>query len=239
MQVLFSVPESQVETIVNGVDVDRFKPDQVARRTVRTELGLESDNPVFGTVGRLVPVKDYATLLKAFGVASREHAGAKLLIVGDGPEAQSLKALADSLSIGNSVIFAGNHDDVPALLAAMDVFCLTSIREGMSNTLLEAHACGLPVLATDTGGNPEIVDAGTTGYLVPVGDVDTLASRMRCLEWDSAKRRLMGEAARQRSITKFSLSTMVENYERLYERVTGQEWSGQTATNLEATGGVD
>jgi glycosyltransferase involved in cell wall biosynthesis len=170
-------------------------------------------------VGRTVPVKDYNTLLHAFSTIVKDNRNIRLMIVGDGPEDSSLKELAKSLSIADYVIFTGNRDDVPALLSAMDVFCLSSIREGLSNTLLEAHAAGLPSVVTETGGNAEIVKAGITGYLVPVGDVDAMGSAMRCLATDDAKRQELGAAARRRAAARFSLDAMVGNYEELYERV--------------------
>jgi len=219
MQSLFSVPETRIQVIINGVDTNRFTQNRRDRSNVRSEFGLDHHLLLFGAVGRTVAVKDYNTLLHAFSIIVKDNHSIRLMIVGDGPEDSSLKKLAKSLSIADYVIFTGNRDDVPALLSAMDVFCLSSIREGLSNTLLEAHAAGLPSVATETGGNAEIVKAGITGYLVPVGDVDAMGSAMRCLATDNAKRQELGAAARRRAATRFSLDAMVGNYEKLYERV--------------------
>lgn len=221
MQRSFGLPGSSVTTIINGVDVDRFRPDAARRLQARRKLGIGEDDVLFGTVGRLVPVKDYLTLVRAFGTAVRRCPNAALLIVGDGPDADTLRAAADDLCGGHRIAFVGNRDDVPSLMNAMDVFCLTSLREGLSNTLLESHACGLPAIATDTGGNPEVVQQGMTGFLFPVGAQNELAELMVRLANEKVLRERFGEAARQRAVSEFSIARMVREYEAMYERFTG------------------
>lgn len=216
MQEVFGHPASRVQVISNGVDVSRFLPTPSARAAIRRELGVAQGVLLLGTVGRLVPVKDYATLVTAFHELSLSLPGARLLIVGDGPELNKLKQIAEALGEGKAVIFTGNRDDVPSLMSAMDVFCLTSIREGLSNTLLEAHACGLPVLATATGGNGEVVRPGRTGFLFEVGDHGQLAELMITLGRNPQLRNQLGDGARKMAVQEFSIDRMVSAYEKIY-----------------------
>lgn len=219
MHSLFALPKSRVTPIINGVDTERFKPDSSTRTRARQSLGIRPDDVVFGTVGRLVPVKDYATLIAGFRRIATDWAAAKLVIVGDGPEMASLRALGGDLCDSGSIVFVGNRDDVPFLMKALDVFCLTSLREGMSNTLLEAHAAGLPVIATKTGGNGEVVSHSETGFLFAVGDSVALANHMLSLIGSAGLRKQLGVAARNRAERMFSIVAMVRNYEELYANV--------------------
>ncbi|HXG05046.1 MAG TPA: glycosyltransferase, partial [Candidatus Binatia bacterium] len=148
------VPTAKVTRIYNGVDTSRFFP---ADTPWGRPFGLDLHEPVVGTVGRLDPVKDHAGLIQAFGRLAGDHPGARLLIVGDGPCRRELETLAASLTPGR-VTFAGERGDVPELLRLMDVFALASLGEGISNTILEAMATGLPVVTTRVGGNPELVE---------------------------------------------------------------------------------
>jgi glycosyltransferase involved in cell wall biosynthesis len=135
-------------------------------------------------------------------------------VVGDGPERKHLEPKA-----GRGVRFLGNRFDVPELLRVMDIFVLPSINEGISNTILEAMASGLPVLASDTGGNSELVDHGRTGMLFPVRDSETLeAGIIKYLE-DGGLRREHGRNARGKVIRMFEVDRMVKAYERVYRRV--------------------
>lgn len=216
---LFSLPQKRITPIINGVDIERFRPDQGVRASARQSLGMRPDHIAFGTVGRLVPVKDYGTLVAGFRRIAARCDAARLVFVGDGPELELLRALAGELCESGKIVFVGNRDDVPFLMNALDVFCLTSLREGLSNTLLEAHASGLPVIATKTGGNGEVVSHGETGYLFTVGDSAGLADHMLTLARDKELRRKLGFAARERAERMFSVAAMVRNYEGLYEDV--------------------
>lgn len=218
---LFSLSRERITPIINGVDVDRFKPDENRRAAARQSLGLVPGDIAFGTVGRLVPVKDYRTLIDGFRGIAASCGAARLVFVGDGSESTALRAHAGELGESRRIIFVGNRDDVPFMMSALDVFCLTSLREGLSNTLLEAHAFGLPAIATKTGGNGEVVCHGETGYLVAVGDSAALADRMLGLARDGGLRRKLGFSARDRAERMFSVAAMVRNYEELYENVLG------------------
>ena len=145
----------------------------------------------------------------------------RLVIVGDGPVRPQVEALVDELGLREVVWLAGERSDVPALMQGMDVFVLPSLAEGISNTVLEAMASGLPVIASDVGGNPELVDAGVTGFLVPPADTEAWADAMRRLATGDAAAR-MGQAARLRVEQEFSLDRMVGQYQALYETQWGE-----------------
>lgn len=211
------VARSRITQIYNGVDVRRFSPAARA-----------ADSFVVGTVGRLQAVKDQATLLRAVAVLlGREpalQARLRLRLAGDGPERTALGELARSLGIDQVTEFAGWQDDVPAELRRLDVFVLPSLNEGISNTLLEAMACGRPVIATDVGGNPELVVDGGTGYLVPVGDVAVLADRLARYAAEPFLAAAHGRAGRARVEREFGIPRMLDAYAGLYRR-----WTSATA----------
>jgi sugar transferase (PEP-CTERM/EpsH1 system associated) len=208
------VPARKVVTICNGVDTSRFSPGD--RTAARAALGLAIDRTLVGTVGRLDPVKDQAGLVRAFaGVRARNRAAA-LVIVGDGPCRGELAGLITALGLSEQALLLGECHDVPRVLAALDLFVLPSIAEGISNTVLEAMATGLPVVATRVGGNPELVEDGVTGTLVPRQDPEALASAITRYLDDDGWRRAHGEAARRRAVERFSLDRMCAGYTRLY-----------------------
>lgn len=208
------VPAHKVTKIINGVDVDKFNDRD--RPAVRRRLGYDGGAKIIGTVGRLDPVKGQRYLIAAFAELGRRHPDARLLIVGDGPGRQELEALARALGVRDKTIFAGERRDIPDLLKAMDLFVLPSLAEGISNTILEAMATGLPVVATRVGGNPELVAEGLTGLLVPSADSGALAA---AIDWYLLSPKAMeshGAAARERAVSRFALSGMVEAYRELY-----------------------
>jgi sugar transferase (PEP-CTERM/EpsH1 system associated) len=206
----------RIRVLWNGVDTQAFAPARQARTQMRSQLGISSGDFVIGAVGRMVPIKDYATLIQAAGRLAEAGSNFKLILVGDGPELPRLRELAQSLSgVGSHFLALGRRDDIPALLAGMDVFVQTSLGEGMSNTVLEAMASGLPVVVTRVGGNPEIVTHGC-GWLFEPGDVQHLSQLLLMLAADRDFCRRAGQAARSRVEEAFSHSTMLENYRRLY-----------------------
>jgi len=214
------VPRRKLVVIPNGVDVERFSIDR--RQEGRRALGRNDDAPVVGTVGRLDAVKDHETLLAAFAdVASRSET-ARLVVIGDGPLRSTLKARARSLRLEGRVDFLGERRDVPILMKGLDVFVLPSLAEGASNTVLEAMATGLPVIATAVGGNPELVEDGVTGMLVPVRDGTALAKAALAYLWDPELRAAHGRAGRRRAVARFGLDRMADGYRRLYVAVSGR-----------------
>lgn len=203
----------RVSVVRNGIDPGPA-PDESLRRSARRALGLAEETLVVGSVGRLDPVKDLGTLIEAFSVLGR--ADAVLLIVGDGPERPRLERLSESLGCAGSVIFTGHRDDVRRVLPALDVYVNCSVTEGMSVTILEAMAAGLPVVATAVGGNPELVQRGLTGLLVLSRSPRSLANAVGRLLGSPDDRAAMGAAARARVVAEFSLDRMLREYLAAY-----------------------
>ena len=145
--------------------------------------------------------------------------GATLVIIGDGPERTALETLADDLGVADRIHWAGHRRDVPALLPAFDLYIQPSLHEGMPNTILEAMAAGLPVVATAVGGTPEVVVDGVTGLLVPPRDSNALVEAMAMLLSDQNLRYRMGRAGQERVKGQFSLERMVRQTQALYERL--------------------
>ena len=208
------IPRRKVVVIPNGVDICRF--DHLpTRREARAKLGLPSDQVLVGTVARLNPVKRVDVLLQAMVYLHSAHA----VIVGGGDEQAKLEALARQLGLSGRVSFVGQQRDVAPWLAALDVFVLSSDWEGMPNAVLEAQACGLPVVATRVGGVPEVVVDDVTGLLVPPGDPNTLAEAIATLLHNPDLRRGMGQAGREWVTEHFTVGRMVERTEQLYTQL--------------------
>ena len=213
------IPESKVTTIHNGVDTRRFSPD--GRSASRFSLGLDDSVFTIGTVGRLDAVKDHRSLLQAFLPIARSTKPACLIIAGDGPMRRAIESLSAELGISEKVRLLGERHDIPRVLNACDVFTLTSIAEGISNTILEAMASALPVVATRVGGNPELVDDGVSGRLVGARDVGALTAAYESYLYDSKLRDRHGRNARARAEQKFSLERMASEYAQLYQGLMG------------------
>ncbi len=214
------IPEARIRVIHNGIDPDRFPPaDDRTRRQARAELGLGPDTPVIMQVARFHPVKDHATSIRAFASVVGTFPDARLCLVGDGPKRQEMQQLVETLGLGDRVMFLGVRPDVNQLLPAADVFVLSSLSEGISVTLLEAMATGLPIAATDVGGNGEVVEHEQTGLLSPRGDDAALANHLIALLQDADRRRAMGRAGRQRLLDQFTQPQMHQGYTEIYEQL--------------------
>jgi glycosyltransferase involved in cell wall biosynthesis len=204
-------PTSKVSVIYNGIDVG-VVPGNDLRMRMRRELAVPSDALVVGTVARLNPVKDLPTLV---GAIALQQAPVTLLIVGDGSERGAIEAAARDMGIASRVKFLGHREDARDVLAACDVYANSSISEGISLTILEAMAAGLPVVATEVGGTPEIVD-DSCGRLVPSRDPEALARTLAMLAADFPLRQRMGREARARVEERFTLDRMVREYRDAY-----------------------
>jgi sugar transferase (PEP-CTERM/EpsH1 system associated) len=205
------------QVIHNGVDTDRFALGSQTAGKIRNELEIPQSRIVIGTTGRLVPIKDHRTLLRAANDLLRLGKDVHVLIVGSGPELTMLREyVAATPQLSGRVTFSGPSDRVPEFLSAMDVFVLPSICEGMSNTILEAMASSLPVVVTHVGGNPELVEDGRSGWLFPPRDSSTLARLLGRLVDDAALRVQFGKEARRRAVDQFSLEGMIQHYRDLY-----------------------
>lgn len=203
------VSPAKVVTVWNGIDLDRF-----------AYLGPTPRGPAV-IVARLIPEKDHATLLHALAIAIRKEPGFRLEIAGDGPCAEDLQCLVERLNLKHAARFLGRVDDVPALLASAGLLVLSSRLEGISLTLLEAMARGLPVVATHVGGNPEVVVDGETGRLVPPQSPEALASAMLELWRGPERSKAMGLAGRARAEQCFDVRQTVAHYERIYRNRPG------------------
>ena len=215
------IPEKKVIQIINGVDTEKFKPSE-NKEMSKSKLGIVPDSFIIGTVGRLDPVKDYQTLIKAFATLTTNTYKInkiKLLITGSGSEEQRLKTLSEDVRVADRVYFLGERQDIPELMQCMDVFVLPSIAEGISNTILEAMACGLPVITTKIGGNPELVDDGKTGFLFTSRDHIELADKLSFYCDNFSILMEHGLNARVRTEERFSLSRMIRDYDELYSSI--------------------
>ena len=213
------VPANRLNHICNGVDIEKFHPQVEA-----ADFGFanqQADTVTFGTVGRAVAVKNQQHLLKAFIKLKQSDAPgakqAKLVIVGDGVLRNELAALAAQFEFAEDICLAGQRADIPQAMAAMDVFILPSLAEGISNTILEAMATGLPVIATNVGGNPDLIlPQHQASHLIDVDDVTGLCQVM--IDYIGDKQRLATDSAlvRQHCEKYFSIDAMVTNYHRIY-----------------------
>ncbi|MGE0128630.1 MAG: glycosyltransferase [Blastocatellales bacterium] len=208
--------------VPNGVDVRRI--DEAGGDGVREELGIGIDDFVVGTVARLDATKDTITLARAFANLYFSQASPKLrlLIVGDGDQRTMIENFAAERGLNGAIIFTGVRHDAPRLLGAMNLFALSSLSEGMPITVLEAMAARLPVVATNVGALPELVEEGVTGFLIEPKDDQALAERFArlCSNRDLARR--FGQAARCKVEREYSLNTMLRRYAELYLSVLKQ-----------------
>lgn len=217
------VPADRISCICNGVDTSKFSPPPTGTRTQREEPCFAADRVVIGTVGRMEEVKNHMTLARAFVAMVRQEPAldkrVSLVIVGDGRLRESVATYLHNEGMSHLAWLPGRRDDTADLLQAMDIFVLPSLAEGISNTILEAMACGRPVIATDVGGNKELVQDGLTGTLVPSADVDALAQAMGRYVHDAGRRKAHGANGRASALENFSLQGMVDRYLRVYESV--------------------
>jgi glycosyltransferase involved in cell wall biosynthesis len=204
----YAAPTDRCVVIHNGVDLDRFAPVEASRNGQRRPLILG--------VGRLVPQKDFELFLDAAALLVRRTPDARFAIAGEGPLRAALQRRAADLGLAQAVEFLGERNDVPDLLRESAVLWLTSEWEGLPNVVLEAGACGTPVIARDAGATREIVRHGVTGYLVRERNPEAFAGSTHELLTDAARRRAMGDAARRVVEEQFSLERMVTGTATLY-----------------------
>lgn len=210
---------ARVVVVPNGIDVERFRPGgEEERRRVRERLGLPAGCPLVLTVCVLRPGKRVETLIDAAPEILAAVPEARFVVVGDGPQRATLEARAAAAGLDGRLRLAGQREDVDLLLRGADVFVLPSEREALPTVLLEAMACGLPVVATATGGVPEVVREGREGCLVQVGDAPALGRAVVSLLPDAARRRALGAAGRRRVEWRYSTRVWVESLLDVYER---------------------
>jgi glycosyltransferase involved in cell wall biosynthesis len=216
--------EDKVMVIYNGIDNARFS--DMDGNVIRREFNISSDVPVVGTIGRLTFQKGLKYLIEAISVIKKKFPRIMLLIVGDGPMKDELQNYAKTLGLNEHVIFTGSRRDVPALLAAMDIFVLPSLWEGLPNALLEAMAAGKPIIATDIPPVREVIYSEDIGILVPAGDSTTIASSIELLLNNNILAENLGKNARERAFSHFDIKTTVERYTNLFENILrGKTWN--------------
>jgi sugar transferase (PEP-CTERM/EpsH1 system associated) len=221
------VSSARLVQIYNGVDTTRFLPADTGREGLEPlpEGFAPPGTVVIGGVMRMQPVKAPQHLAEAF-IALRERLpqafpNLRLVIVGEGMLRDFVALSLSEAGVAEQAWLPGNREDVPDLVRAMDIFVVPSLAEGICNTILEAMASGLPVVATDVGGNPDLVQPGVTGTLVPASDPAVLANVLAAYVTDPDRRRREGQAARTRAETQFSMKAMVQGYMTAYARALG------------------
>jgi sugar transferase (PEP-CTERM/EpsH1 system associated) len=218
---------ARVTQIYNGVDLQRFHP----RTRPRPPLGPIDFSPagtlVVGTVGRMEPVKDQLTLVRAFLHLVKTEPDARerlrLVMIGDGTLREVALQLLRTANVEDLAWLPGERPDVPEIMRGLDLFVLPSLREGISNTILEAMATGLPIVATQVGGNPELVQEGETGILVPPAGQIAMAEAIRGYLANPSMLRRHGEAGRKRVEENFSMQAMVNGYLAVYDAVLNRK----------------
>ena len=205
----------RVVVIKNGIDLRRF--DALSARPL--EGPLPAGGPLVAVVANLWPVKDHRTLVEAAALVRERIPDVRFALVGGGPERTALQQRIDALALRDAVHFLGTRYDVPAILARASAFCLPSRAEGLSNAIMEAMAARLPVVATDAGGNAELVRDGLTGYVVPVGDAAAMARRLMDVLSDPELAREMGRRGRAIAERELSLERKQAAYRDLYCRL--------------------
>ncbi len=217
------VPPGRLTQIYNGVDSERFHPAPTGREPLPAPDAAPRGAIVLGTVGRLKAVKDPLTLARAFALLVGRDPGARarirLVLVGDGPLREAVRGVLEACGATDLAWLPGERSDIPQILRGLDVFVLPSLAEGVSNGILEAMASGLPVVATRVGGNPELVEHGASGFLVPRGDPPALAAALERYLAQPDLRMQHGREGRRRAEERFSLERMVLDYLALYDAV--------------------
>lgn len=213
---VIGIRDNRIKVVYNG---QKLLPVIGAeqKRLIKERLGLFQNEQVVGSVGNLYPVKGYRYLIAAAQKLIARRPNTTFVIIGRGELEAPLREEVKLRGLERKVRFLGFREDVPALLSIMDVFVLPSLSEGLSIALLEAMAAGKPILATQVGGNSELLIDGQTGLLVPAADVDALVEKISCLLADKYLARYLGENARKSVQQRFSEVAMIRNYEQLYD----------------------
>lgn len=221
-------PADRVHVIRNGVDCDRFVPDDQARIKLRRELGVDDDAPIVGIVAALREEKNHSLFVAAASDVLAQHPNAQFVIIGDGPMRPSIESAIAQIEHPSHIHMLGTRHDTDQLLAAMDTFVLSSLNEASPVSILEALACGVPVVATDVGSVGETVRTGVTGYLVPSEDRELMAESILRLIDDPSHARKLGQAGREWVRSTGSLDSMVDGYTQLAQAISRDP---QTSTN--------
>lgn len=223
-------PPSRVLVIPNGIDSQAFDSSNCSERLLlRRQLGVNEGDVLVGVVARLSPQKDLQTFIEAFAAARRSCKNLRAFVAGTGPQEDLLRKLAVTHELEADLQFLGFRRDVPQLLRASDVFCLTSRWEGLPLSVLEAMASGRPVVATAVPGTAEAVVDGVTGMLLPIGDSAAVADALVRVAESEDMRTRMGEAGRERAVATFGVERVAAQHLELYERIASLSPGGEAA----------
>lgn len=217
--------EHRFLVIPNGIDLVKLTPDEQARHDVRRELGIPSNTPLIGLIGRFDPLKNHEGFIKAAGCLHRDMHEVHFLMAGQDVEWSNtvLKKLIEDAKLSQVFHLLGRRDDIPRVTASLDLASLTSWSEAFPNVLVEAMACGVPCVSTDAGDAAVIL--GDAGWIVPIGDMGGLAAQWAALlRLPEDERRLFGERARARAMEQFEIGTVVKRYEAMYLDVVEQKY---------------
>jgi glycosyltransferase involved in cell wall biosynthesis len=221
------LPSEKVRVLYNGIDLKRYRRHR-DRAEVRAALNIPANEPVVGVVARLDHwAKGHGELFQALALVHTRHP-LRCLVIGGGRRQSEMEAMVRELSLTPAVNFLGHRDDIPDLLAALDIFVLPSHSEGVSRSLLEAMASGLPVVVSEAGGSPEVIQSEVNGLLVPVKDVPALAQALIRLLADPDWAKQLGLAASQRVADFFSLDRLGQELNEIYAALVKQKFLGLT-----------
>ena len=216
------ISKKKLVTILNGVDTQRFVPwESKQKENARKTFGLSNGDKILGTVCRLDPVKNLELLIGSMPAICKVIPNCKALIVGDGPAESQLRNLAQALGLNSKVIFPGRSSEIESVLPIFDLYVNTSLSEGTSMTILEAMSCGLPVVASDVGGNSRLVD-NSNGSLFGARDREGFEQKVVDLLINDGSLAELGKASRRKAETNFSFDRVVKQYEELYLSVYRQ-----------------
>jgi glycosyltransferase involved in cell wall biosynthesis len=222
----FPLAQEKVVVIPNGVDLTEFVKEQPDSK-LKEKLNVQEEGILVGTLGQLIPGKGQEVFLKAASLVLKHIPQVKFMVVGDGNRAyrEKLEELSKTLGISETTVFTGFREDIPRIMNTLDIVVLPSTThlEGLSRVIIEAMASSTPVIATNSGGNPEAVEDGATGLLVPPEDPSRLAECILTLIKDKTKRKQMGEAGRKRAEKLFNIEKNVSRIEKVYEELLCRE----------------
>lgn len=221
-------PQGKITVIFNGIDGRPFQSNSKDRNLQRSLLGFDEQAILIGSVGNIRPVKGYDLLVEAAAVVCREFPRVQFLHVGEGELKETLEARCKELGIDDNFRFLGATDNVPGFLSALDIYVQPSRSEGMSNAIMEAMAARLPVVATDVGGNPDLIEHAVTGLLAPGENSAVLAERLLQLVRQPQTRSRLAECAYRQVQERFQISCMIENYKNTYVKLMKNDCTPKT-----------
>jgi len=208
---------NKLQVINNGIDISIFSGNKFEDKTFKNFIGVSQKTKLIGTVGRLAKIKNQHLLISTFKDTLKSGQDVTLLIIGDGPLREELVDYSCKLGLSKKVLFLGSRKDVPQILKILDVFVLSSTSEGMSLVLLEAMAAGVPMVVTDVGGNPELIEDGKNGFLVPSENVAAMSDAICKILSDESLQRDMADYNCKKALSEFGVEKMKCEYEELYE----------------------